>query len=178
MNERNWQILERFIQYHIYGDVELIHSRSFQEFSISMVVFYNDEDDEDDKAVKFVFKSINTGKIIFKVIYHIRDHQQIIYFLKDKLDDYMLCSECGHYTTDHYVYDVCEDCFIHRITLEDNCAICLSNDYEVWVKTPCNHHFHRKCYNKIKPSDFSIVCPAIKCPLCRNVHFKNELEIL
>ena len=184
MTERNWQILGKFILYHIHGDTEIIHSRIFQEFSISMVVFYNydeenefEDDDEADKKVQFTFKSVETKKIIFKISFDIlEDFNDIVLGLRDTLDNYMRCLDCDDYVVDHHTYNICEDCFVLQIEPEDDCAICLSNESEIWIKTPCNHHFHRKCYNKLKTTGVSF--PTVKCPLCRNVHCMNELQIL
>ena len=180
LTDRNRQILDKFILYHIYGETEIIHSRIFQEFSISMVVFYNDcdseeDEDEDNKTVKFTFKSIETGKLIFQKSFPINcDH--IVDVLQDKLDEFMHCLDCGDYCIDHATYNVCENCFVLQTEREDDCAICLSNESEIWIKTPCNHYFHKKCYHKIKTS--GVIFPTVKCPLCRNVHFKNEINIV
>jgi len=65
----------------------------------------------------------------------------------------------------------CDECYIkrqhHPEDKEAPCAIC--HDYEgAWVKTDCNHYFHKSCFTKI---DSTRVGDSFcrKCPLCRNM---------
>ena len=70
----------------------------------------------------------------------------------------IICSFCDKWNK---IYDngMCKHCYIFgTIHEDDDCAICLTKDFGVWLQTPCNHKFHYKCYNKIKEK---------VCPLCR-----------
>ena len=42
------------------------------------------------------------------------------------------------------------DRFLHPINppTDETCSICLDEDGRDWVKTPCNHVFHRACIKK------------------------------
>ena len=85
--------------------------------------------------------------------------------------EYALCAASGTVETGKIIYvnnvafeeynNLCIRCYIYGTTNDDDCcAICLTNDFGIWVVTDCNHKFHHKCYSKIE--DTSI------CPLCRN----------
>lgn len=70
----------------------------------------------------------------------------------------IICNFCDNWNK-IYVEEMCKHCYIFgTIHEEDDCAICLTKDFGVWLQTSCNHKFHYKCYNKIKDKI---------CPLCR-----------
>jgi|688.fasta_scaffold241506_2 hypothetical protein len=47
--------------------------------------------------------------------------------------------------------------------MEQICSICLDNNDNELIKTPCNHYFHKDCINEIKRPT---------CPLCKKNIFK------
>ena len=48
------------------------------------------------------------------------------------------------------------------------CPICLENiDKENAFNTPCNHEFHKSCYDKFM--DYNKIKKIVKCPLCNDV---------
>lgn len=70
---------------------------------------------------------------------------------KDKKYQFCLCNEII------YKNGKCKNCYIYSYIRDDNCAICLENDYR-WVIFNCKHIIHHHCFLKLKNK---------KCPLCR-----------
>ena len=68
--------------------------------------------------------------------------------------EYRLC-KCGHLCSDGR--DQCNKCYVYDYEHEENCSICLENNY-VWEKLECGHCFHDHCLNKLT---------KYRCPLCR-----------
>lgn len=81
----------------------------------------------------------------------------------------ILCHHCDN-GNKIFVDDMCKHCYIFGTTSEEDCAICLSKDFGVWLKTPCNHKFHYKCYNGIQNK----VCPLCRTETVCNVHILDE----
>lgn len=79
----------------------------------------------------------------------------------------IVCSFCDN-GNKIFLEDMCKHCYIFGSTYEDDCAICLSKDFGVWLKTCCNHKFHYKCYNRMRQK---------MCPLCRTVT-GNNIDLL
>ena len=57
----------------------------------------------------------------------------------------------------------CNYCYIYGYVRGENCAICLADDGKPWVKTSCNHYFHKLCWTNLNR-----VIEEPKCPLCRS----------
>ena len=76
------------------------------------------------------------------------------------VDNIRICEYCDNDNVGIMEYDYkCRQCYIYGTTNEeDSCAICLTNDFGVWLVTSCQHKFHYKCYNKMSEK---------LCPLCR-----------
>ena len=82
------------------------------------------------------------------------------------VDNIILCQYCdnGNLGVEEYNF-ACKHCYIYgTVNEEDSCAICLTNDFGVWLVTPCEHKFHYRCYNQM-PDKF--------CPLCRKFTGNN-----
>jgi hypothetical protein len=73
---------------------------------------------------------------------------------KDINITYKFC-KCGQ--TCFKNYDQCKNCYTYNYINEENCSICLENNY-CWCVLPCGHHFHTLCIRKVENK---------KCPLCR-----------
>jgi regulator of replication initiation timing len=80
--------------------------------------------------------------------------------------DFVLC-KCG-YDEDFVFRDgFCKNCWIYAENRDEDCAICLENEKERWVKMKgCGHSFHYRCCKKIKNE---LGTPHKKCPLCRTI---------
>ena len=68
--------------------------------------------------------------------------------------EYRLC-KCGYLCSDER--DQCNKCYVYDYEHEENCSICLENNYK-WDKLECGHCFHSHCLDKLL---------KYKCPLCR-----------
>jgi hypothetical protein len=63
----------------------------------------------------------------------------------------------------------CDNCWIHDYHRGDICGICQEDD-GYWIKTTCNHYFHKCCY-------FEYTIKGKKeCPLCKSNHFDKNVE--
>lgn len=86
--------------------------------------------------------------------------------IDDLVDNIHLCKLCDNGNMGIPDYDfLCRHCYIFgTVYEEDSCAICLTKDFGVWMRTPCGHTFHYKCYNQITDK---------LCPLCRTATGNN-----
>jgi hypothetical protein len=104
-------------------------------------------------------------KILFEMIFEENDidYDEIQARLNVLVDKLSFCECCDNDNVALEEYNnLCIRCYIYGTTNDDDCcAICLTNDFGVWVVTDCNHKFHHKCYSKIGY--------LRSCPLCRNV---------
>jgi hypothetical protein len=67
----------------------------------------------------------------------------------------------------------CDDCWIHDYHRGDVCGICQEDD-GYWIKTSCNHYFHKCCYYKYS---ISLQIGKILCPLCKTIgDFDKKIE--
>lgn len=58
----------------------------------------------------------------------------------------------------------------------ETCSICLSNiNHDKYIFS-CNHSFHKKCFYKLVYSNNMNI--FIKCPLCRELNFNNNINSL
>ena len=67
------------------------------------------------------------------------------------------------------------DNFYEEIILKEDeeCSICLDNENnKTFVKTFCNHQFHKECIDEVKEYSIS----KLKCPLCRR-EFEDEIIV-
>lgn len=89
--------------------------------------------------------------------------------ISKEIDSYVgkefICSFCDNGNKIAYE-GMCKHCYIFGTTFEDDCAICLTKDFGVWLQTPCNHKFHYKCYNKMKEK----ICPLCRTQTVSGVH--------
>jgi hypothetical protein len=67
---------------------------------------------------------------------------------------YKFC-KCGNQCFKNY--DQCENCYTYNYVNEENCSICMENNY-IWCSLSCGHKFHTFCIQKVENK---------KCPLCR-----------
>ena len=110
-------------------------------------------------------------KIIYEVIFDENDFKLNV--VRDKLNQLVhklnFCKCCDNLCLAEYEDDLCKHCYVYgTINEEDSCAICLTNDFGVWLVTSCDHKFHYKCYNQM---------PEKNCPLCRKAT-ANDTTIL
>lgn len=76
-------------------------------------------------------------------------------------------------------FDSCESCYIYGIVREENCCVCLENDFS-WVRLNCNckggRIIHLHCFHKlVREFDQGW---KIKCPCCRKkISICGEMEI-
>jgi len=63
----------------------------------------------------------------------------------------------------------CKGCYIYRSNHPNDevCPICYENEGR-YIKTTCNHYFHRHCYHKIN-TEKPFFEQKRKCPLCREI---------
>ena len=82
------------------------------------------------------------------------------------VDKVYLCNYCdNHNIADERFDNMCKHCYIFGTVYEDDdCAICLTKDYGVWLVTSCDHKFHYRCYNKMSEK---------VCPICRTITGNN-----
>jgi len=103
-------------------------------------------------------------KILFEIVFEENaiDYNQIKERLDALVDKLTFCECCDNNNVALEEYNnLCIRCYIYGTTNEDDCcAICLTNEFGIWVVTDCNHKFHHKCYSKIEDT--------LICPLCRN----------
>ena len=69
------------------------------------------------------------------------------------------CAECDTMLADSMISDdfakshdnthLCHDCFAKAMKHTEDCCCCMENNWAVWIKLPCNHVLHKKCFYKI-----------------------------
>ena len=155
----------------IYDQVDLDTLENHVEFS---TLYYCSTKYINSDTIEFIFgyrmkdKPEYFKKILCELIFkEIEFNPDII---KDKLnglvDNVNICKHCDHGNLAVAEYDMsCKQCYIFgTVNEEDSCAICLLNDFGVWLVTPCHHKFHYRCFNKM---------PEKLCPLCRTYTGNN-----
>ena len=92
------------------------------------------------------------------------DHEYRLAKLRSILSvEYEFCSCRESMVVEDFGF--CKDCYPYVTTHTEDCSICLTQDAGVWIKTACNHIFHRHCLAKVDNH---------KCPLCRQCTCLNQ----
>lgn len=118
------------------------------------------------------FKPEYFKKILYELFFHENEFNPDI--IKENIDklvnNFSICKLCDNNNVSKIEYNnMCKHCYIFgTVNEDDSCAICLENDFGVWLVTPCNHRFHYRCYNKTVEKS---------CPLCRTF-IGNNTNIL
>jgi hypothetical protein len=103
-------------------------------------------------------------KILFEMIYDENDvdFTEIKYKLDELVKKLQFCECCHNDNVAVEEYNnLCMRCYIYGTTNEDDCcAICLTNEFGIWIETDCHHRFHHRCYSKIDDNRY--------CPMCRS----------
>ena len=145
-----------------------------------------DDDDDDDECSYKTLKSIAVRAFIWVNDTLVSVHHVPFEKLTDKPDEYTtyienLFSEtfegfqlsyemckCGKRCVSPKKQ--CEDCYIKNYVHEENCSICLENNY-IWGSLKCGHMFHIHCLKKVH-----LYTKTKKCPLCRSIWIFEEIE--
>lgn len=78
---------------------------------------------------------------------------------------------------DGIVSPFCMHCYPYVTTHEEECCCCLEATEGRWIRLPCKHELHWRCFNKIdsKKAERSW---TKTCPLCRNVaDFQDYVQL-
>jgi len=166
-----------------YGEEPIYYNTNIEEFSLSfeyMFNYYHDEECSEDgeieydcdcnceKEVDYQVNLVKDKKVVLcGGFFKTKTKEEVMEYFS-KLPTTITICQCGEMAT--YV-GWCDNCFIkrqcHPEDEESPCAIC--HDYEgIWLKTDCNHYFHKSCFLKIETKTINHAA-CHKCPLCRNM---------
>jgi hypothetical protein len=117
-----------------------------------------------DKEVNYQVILVKDKKVVLQGGFYKTKTMEHVMEYFSKLPTTITICQCGEVAT---CKGWCDNCYIKRQTHpedeESPCAIC--HDYEgIWLKTDCNHYFHKSCFLKIESKN-----QCHKCPLCRNM---------
>lgn len=157
----------------IYG-IKFIHKEGCEFYDDDSFDTEVEEDCSDASCDCEYTKKLVVGIIYSKYIYITKklsiedDYPTILQQLMEN-KSLVICKGCeNNLCEDDFKY--CYDCYVNGLDSEDNCAICQDNCYGLWVKTSCNHKYHKKCFDKLVKTRNLLVdsdkC-ARSCPMCR-----------
>ena len=170
------------------GDSPNIRINSYLKFQILELYENDEENDTYEISLIYNYKGVETTLKEVSDIHIIKDKEKVnkksfekvskifIDFIKEfEIKDRKFCF-CRQIAIKGENY--CEDCIYMCCELDDKdlvCPICLDEKLKLahWVKTDCNHYFHKHCYYQIKGENDTDKQYKRKCPLCRHISNSN-----